>query len=390
MQNIKKIYSASVLIIDTNTKRKALMAEVLTTMKHTVILVNNLKDALHNIISVKPDLVLIDISDGQNDCFELLDFIKYDSEFNNIPAIVISDIDDAENIERCIEAGATDYLIHPIKTPFLRARINFILESKSLRDKENSYIAQIELYLDEVKEKGVQIQNLLRVVTHDIANPLTIIQGNIQILLSSLKKGKELALNKFEKIQRASRSIADILEHVRQMQALESGKLMIKLEEVNINDVMKDELFIFKDKLEQKKLELILEDSGLDNLRIMAEKVSFTNQVLSNIISNAIKFSAENGKIIVSAKGSDVNNVVLKIEDNGIGIPKKLLKDIFMPNKKTTRIGTSGEVGTGFGMPLVKSYIEKYGGKIEVKSKTIDESPDDHGTAIFLTLKRAA
>ncbi len=64
--------------------------------------------------------------------------------------------------------------------------------------------------------------------------------------------------------------------------------------------------------------------------------------------------------------------------------------EFFDSDKKTSRPGTMGEEGTGFGMPLVKSYIEKFGGTIDLKSKSIEDSPHDHGTIICLILACAA
>ena len=85
----------------------------------------------------------------------------------------------------------------------------------------------------------------------------------------------------------------------------------------------------------------------------------------------------------------DKDFVVVSVTDTGIGIPDTLLKTLFESNAKTSRLGTSGEKGTGFGLPICKSYMDLYGGKIEVTSKTADEFPDDHGTTFTLRLKRA-
>ena len=76
--------------------------------------------------------------------------------------------------------------------------------------------------------------------------------------------------------------------------------------------------------------------------------------------------------------------VCLSISDQGVGIPRDLIGNIFREDKRTSRKGTKGEEGTGFGMPLVKTYMEYYKAKIEVESISEDEDSSNHGTTFLL------
>ncbi len=101
--------------------------------------------------------------------------------------------------------------------------------------------------------------------------------------------------------------------------------------------------------------------------------------MFNNILSNAIKFSHSESIIEISSElRGDL--VVLKISDHGIGMPEELLNDVFNMNKSTNRRGTQGEMGTGYGMPLVKKFITKFKGRIEI------ESVENQGTTIYLFL----
>ena len=81
------------------------------------------------------------------------------------------------------------------------------------------------------------------------------------------------------------------------------------------------------------------------------------------------------------------DEVALTITDSGIGIPPDLVANLFRFDVKTTRPGTLQEKGTGFGMPVVKKFVEYYGGRIEIESRTIEEFPNDHGTSITIILR---
>ena len=83
------------------------------------------------------------------------------------------------------------------------------------------------------------------------------------------------------------------------------------------------------------------------------------------------------------------DQIILTMTDDGIGIPESILTKLFDDEAKTSRPGTEGEPGTGFGMPIVKSYMDLYEGRIEVLSKVKDETTEDSGTTFNLYFKIA-
>ena len=89
-------------------------------------------------------------------------------------------------------------------------------------------------------------------------------------------------------------------------------------------------------------------------------------------------------RIVVEANATYIRASVI---DHGIGIPDVLLNQLFDMSKTTSRAGTQGESGTGFGMPLVKKFVEGYGGTLQIDSKDINEFPDNHGTTVKIILK---
>lgn len=123
----------------------------------------------------------------------------------------------------------------------------------------------------------------------------------------------------------------------------------------------------FEFKLETKDITIVKE--GLDNhIFVLVDDVAFKTSVLSNIISNAIKFSENGSKISISAK-IEKEYVLVEIKDSGMGMPKELMSQVFDPHAKTSRPGTCGEKGTGYGMPLAMSYLKLMGGSITCSSE---------------------
>ena len=98
------------------------------------------------------------------------------------------------------------------------------------------------------------------------------------------------------------------------------------------------------------------------------------NQILGNLLSNSVKFSQKNSEIRMRV--SKVNqSIQFVIEDSGVGIPRDMREHLFEANLSRSSLGTDGEVGTGFGLPIVKSCVERLGGKISFETQTSHEGP---------------
>ena len=236
-----------------------------------------------------------------------------------------------------------------------------------------------------LKDQGEKIDDLFRVLFHDLANPL----GRIAIGLSIAKKQIPGAENNrgLEIAAQATDAMMEITQNIRKMYAVSKGKANVDLSQVSLNASVEYILKIYHSELEKKQLSLQYNFENNKDLSVIVEPVSFNNQVLGNIISNAIKFSPPGSKISLNAYPVNQNTCKLEIKDEGIGIPRSQIGNLFDISKKTTRQGTAGEQGTGFGMHIMKSFVEMYGGQVVVES--VEKGPESSvsGTTIKLILK---
>lgn len=248
------------------------------------------------------------------------------------------------------------------------------------------YKSLVELAVKDAERKQSQVRDLLRLVSHDIGNSLALIDLSAMMIKKNTSK-PEMIEEFWTKHTLGVQTIVQLLSQVREMESLRSGKKNIRLGPVDINKVMVSSLLMFEDKLEAKELNLSINTSLDKNQLVLSESISLGNQVFNNLISNAIKFSQRGGAIEVNLHQVQ-GFCIVEVCDTGVGINNKTLKNIFSPTEKTSHLGTEGERGTGFGMPLMKVFVENYGGKIEIESKTLKDSPDEHGTKIRIYLKK--
>ena len=252
--------------------------------------------------------------------------------------------------------------------------------------------AHLEKALQEIKIKEEQLAlrysenlNMLRLVSHDLANPLQILGMSIEALADRCPP--EL-LKLVDRMKRSTDTMGQILYLVRELQAFGAGKKELKIESVCIDEIIERSRFSFHDKLQEKNIILNYKKEINTSSFVRAEKISLANNVFNNLISNAIKFSDINSTIDININQID-EQIIVKISDHGIGIPEEILPYLFAYDKETSRLGTIGEKGTGFGMPLVKLFLDLYGVNVNIKTSTKEVNPKNHGTSFELIFHSA-
>jgi signal transduction histidine kinase len=212
---------------------------------------------------------------------------------------------------------------------------------------------------------------LLNVLIHDLGNPFTIIFTFLT--LAKPDPSNERLYKSWERTLQAKKIILQIIGTVREFQALRLGKLPLKIRYVSLDQMIRDCLFLYEDRLTEKSINVRFLNCEKQQFWVEADDNTLKNQVLANILSNAIKFSPDGGIIDISML-SDADRVKLRIRDHGEGVPENLKTRIFDLDSPTTRLGTMGEKGTGIGLPIVKEYVARMGGQIRLLPLEPNES----------------
>lgn len=229
---------------------------------------------------------------------------------------------------------------------------------------------------EELSSQKKDLDSLVKILVHDLSNPLMVAELYVAKAEKAMQKEPE-SENSFYapiivKISKSIKNIAHIIQQVKELSALKDGKFGITLEKVEVQSLLVSSLELMKIKSDIKG---VLLESELHQTPVyfMANPVVFQNVIINNLISNAIKFTPKDKSILVKLK-VEGQKIVIEVIDQGIGMPESILKDLFSFTKLTSRKGTDGEAGTGYGMPLVKAYVERMHGVIQVKTKELQES----------------
>lgn len=364
MEKLKQPHQ--ILIVDDMPKNVQVLGQILAEQGFNIFIATSGFQALKAVEKKMPDLILLDISMPEMDGFEICKQIKEQEKYSEIPIIFLTARTETEDILKAFAVGGVDYITKPFNIPELLARVN---QQLALKEKT-----------EDLRKTNESNKALLRVLLHDLRNPIVAIDSINQIF----SENQEVYIEMNDILQQATKNCMEILDSVKKMYTIQDQKYTVDLKDINLFESVQTSVIIFKNLLHEKEIEIDINIPK--DYYINVDTNSFTHSVIDNLITNAIKFSYPNSKINITASQNE-NQIILSVRDFGIGIPVKILETIFDITKPTSRPGTKGEVGTGYGMPLVKKFIEMSGGSIEIKSVVKPEK--DHGTEVLLYLNRS-
>lgn len=169
-----------------------------------------------------------------------------------------------------------------------------------------------------------------------------------------------------ETMLRSATNLFKLLENLLQWSLMEQGLVPYKPATIRLHTFAEESLITDLQTSENKEIDVVFDIPK--DIYVLADP-KMLRSILSNLISNATKFTPKGGRITISAKYSADNTVVISIQDTGIGMSKDIQNRLFRLNKQVNRKGTAGELSTGLGLFLCKEFIEKHNGAIWVESE---------------------
>ena len=204
------------------------------------------------------------------------------------------------------------------------------------------------------------------IIAHDLKNPFNALLSFSEMLRENLKAFKQDEIRAYvDIIQKATNNLYRLLDNLLQWSSTQTGKLEFHPENFDLNQITNNIIQIMSIHADKKGIKLI--NLLPDNIQAYGDK-NLVSTVIRNLISNAVKFTHENGEIKIEGIVRE-KDVEITVTDNGIGINQVDLDKLFRLDYNVTTIGTSEEKGTGLGLILCKEFVEKNGGTIRVESE---------------------
>ncbi|MGC9077326.1 MAG: ATP-binding protein [Candidatus Kapaibacteriota bacterium] len=285
---------------------------------------------------------------------------------------------------KCVLTGEIFGIISVEDYTYLSYRIK---EHKRMRDEALKEVEMRKKVEEELRQSEQKLRELnatkdkfFSIIAHDLKNPIGAFKNVLELLYENFNDfTKEEILEFIEPLKESSTQLFSLLENLLLWSRAQTGRIQIEPIEFDIVDLIRQNINLLQ--LQAANKQIKIEMDVPERIFVLADINSITT-VLRNLISNAIKFTKPNGKIVVSATSKN-NFAEVCVEDTGVGMSKETMEKLFRIDVHHTSLGTANEKGTGLGLIVCKEFVEANGGQIWVESK------EGKGSKFYFTIPLA-
>jgi signal transduction histidine kinase len=359
----------SVLIVDDTPANLVALGAVLQPLGMRIVEARSGPEALERVSREPFACVLLDVQMPGMDGFEVARRMRETEAGAEVPILFLTAIHrDEEYARRGYASGAADYITKPFDPDVLRARVRAFVDLFHQRDRLR--VQQLTALLERERAARLDAETanrakdeFLATVSHELRTPLTAILGWTMIARRNSQRAEiEKVLSV---IERSARTQLRIIEDLLDVAGALGGKLRLEIGEARIADVIEAALMAVRPAADAKGVGLeVRVEPGIGGIAADPERLQ---QVVWNLLSNAIKFTPGGGHVALTATRSK-STLVIRVHDDGQGVPPEFLPHIFEPFRQADASTTRRQGGLGLGLAIVRQLVEAHGGTISAQS----------------------
>ena len=377
----------NILLVDDQPARLLSYESILRDLGQTLVMAHSGAEALEKLMSDEFAVVLLDVNMPGMDGFETATLIHEHPRYEKTPIIFITgvNISDLDRLQG-YKLGAVDYVSIPVVPEILRSKVAVLVElycqrrelrqvNRSLAE-ANSRLAlanstlqvektrELEQLNSTLREANRHKDEFLAMLAHELRNPLAPIHNAVQLMRNPQLPPEQLVWTR-EVIERQVRHLTKLVDDLLDVSRITRGKINVVRESIELATVVERAVETVQPMLVLQRHELVVKVEP-EPLLLDGDLTRLT-QIVGNILSNAIKYTDDGGRIELTA-GSIGDHVEIRVRDNGIGIEPEVLPLVFDLFAQASQLNGRSQTGLGIGLALAKRLAEMHGGDVQASS----------------------
>jgi signal transduction histidine kinase len=350
----------SVLIVDDDAILRTLMRSSLESEGYAVIEAEDGLAAYRACQDRVPALVISDIVMPELNGFELCRLLRQRAQTESVPILVVTGLDDHRSVAEAYDAGATDFIVKPLNWLILKYRIRYMLRAA------RAY-ADLAIAKERAEAANRSKSTLLANMTHELRTPLNAVIGFSEIMHRQELGPLSERYTEYAKIIGDSGShLLTIINDLLDLAKTEAQGIGIADEAVSIPDIVSFCTGVVDPMAQGAEIALLMDvEPGLPPFRGDGKKLQ---QILINLLGNAIKFTPNGGQVSLRASRGPAGGLVFQIQDTGVGIAADKIALALAPFGQIASSETRKNDGAGLGLPLARHLTELHDGTLEIDS----------------------
>jgi signal transduction histidine kinase len=234
-------------------------------------------------------------------------------------------------------------------------------------DKNRKLVGEVRVVHDVTRERELEQlkDDFFSTISHELRTPLFSIQGFAQLMLEEKDLDPDTQQEFLDTIQRQATQLSQMVNHLLDLSKFDEGKLAFEKKPVSMHNLINQTVLKLQGFAHQRKVSLITHLPP--NLPVIKGDGQRLEQVLTNLIGNAIKFSESGDKVVLTASTTEAE-LLIQVKDNGVGIPPEALERIFSKYYQVDDKSERSTISTGLGLNIAKKIVEGHGGRIWAES----------------------
>ncbi|WP_294254074.1 hybrid sensor histidine kinase/response regulator [uncultured Sphingomonas sp.] len=324
-------------------------------------------------------LALLDVQMPGMDGFELAEFLRGNERTRHVPIIFLTaGSADAQRRFRGYEAGAVDFLQKPIDAGILRSKSNVFFDLYEQRRQITAQRDELARLTENLRLADRRKNAFLGMVGHELRNPIMAFGAGLHLL--QRRTGEEAGAQVRAQMERQVGHMTRLIEDLLDVARIDQGKIVLRTERMDLADAITLAVELSRPQIDARGHHLTIDLPEVP-IWLHADQARIA-QVVSNLLSNAAKYTPEGGTIDLSVRREDAQ-VAIEVADNGLGIPPAMQGQVFDLFAQVERGGEPSD-GLGIGLALVRQLVSLHGGTIALKESVVGK-----GSTFRVLLPRA-